>query len=234
MTDTLNTPASPDEEPTAAELAAAGTMRPIEQLPSPWIVKGNPAVISAPTLEALSQADRQTVLSSAGTNDPKAVEAALHGFLKDRQRDLRIRCGPGEGATETERTAMSQINQTRLLVEEYHKLQSELAEVREHRTEVDANGNAVAVPVYVLQGSLRTAREVRMDEITKQTALIAGIQGEAELKEAARVDALRIRKTRQDVADVREIERRAHEMVRNERLDNAAKTKAKFLRGNLG
>ena len=234
MSDTPTIPVSPDEEPTVEELAAAATMRPLDQLPSPWVVKGDPAVLSAPTLEALSPADRQAVMNRAGTNDPKAINAALNGFLRERQQDVRIRCGPGEGATATEREALDQMNQLRLMTEEFHRLETELAEVSEHRTEYDASGNAVPVPVYVLQGDLRSARQARMDQIGEQMTLVAGIQGEAELKRAARVDALRIRKARSDVSDLREIERRAQEMVREERLNEAAKTKAKFLKGNIG
>jgi hypothetical protein len=234
MTDTPTTPATPDEEPTAEELASAAAMRPLDQLPSPWVVKGEPALISAPTLEALSPADRQSVLSRAGSNDPKAINAALNSFLRGRQQDVRIRCGPGEGATATEREALDQMNQLRLMTEEYHKLEAELAEVREHRTEYDASGKPVPVPVYVLQGSLRSARQARMAEIGEHMSLVAGIQGEAELKRAARADALHIRKVRSEIADRHEIKRRAHNLVREERLNEAARTQAKFLKGNLG
>lgn len=41
----------PDDEPTPEELRAAGTMRPLEALPSNWTIKGNPRLI-----EELSEA----------------------------------------------------------------------------------------------------------------------------------------------------------------------------------
>jgi hypothetical protein len=228
-------PANPDEEPTAAEIKAAGVIRSLDQLPSPWVVKGEPTVvIREPTLEALSPADQQTVIKNAGSTDPTAVSRALNAFLRDRSAEVRIRCGAGDGATETEREALDQMNQLRLLTEESHRLETELADVREHRTEYDANGNPVPVPVYALQGDLRSSRQHRLDEIREEMALVAGIQGEAALQRAARADALRIRKLNSEAFEVREIERRANEMVREDRINEAARTKAKFLKGNVG
>jgi hypothetical protein len=192
-------------------------------------VKGEPSVISAPTLEALSPADQQTVIQKAGSTDPTAVGRALNAFLRERREEVLIRCGPGEGATETEREALDQTNQLRLLSEEHDRIATELADVREHRTEYDANGNPVPVPVYVLQGSLRSSRQARLDEIKETMALVAGIQGEAALERAARADARRIRKLQSEVAEAREIERRAHEMAREKRINEAAANKAKFL-----
>jgi hypothetical protein len=173
-------------------------------------------------------------MDRAGSSRPEAITAALTTFLRERSADVRIRCGAGEGATETEREALDQMNQLRLMSEEFHRLETELAEVREHRTKCDANGNPVPVPVYALQGSLRSSRQNRLDEINEQMALVAGLQGEAAMTRAARTDALRIRKIQSDFADAREIDRRAHEMAREERLNAAASTKAKFLKGNIG
>lgn len=234
MTDTTaSTPVSTDE-PTAAEIKAAGVIRPLDQLPSPWIVKGEPSILSQPTIEALSPADQKVVMERAGSGNPDAISRALNGFLRERQRDLRIRCGAGEGATATEAEALDQLNQVRLLTEESKRIESELADVREHRTEYDDNGNPLPVPVYSVQGGLRTAREFRLAEITDQLALISGIEGAAALTQAARKDALKARELFEQTADRAEIKRRAEQMVREERLDAAARAQAKFLKGNLG
>jgi len=234
MTDTPTMPASPDDEPTAAEVAAAGTLRPLDQLPSPWTIKGEPAVVSTPTLEALSPTDRQTVIDRAGSSDPAAINTALNTFLRERQQEVRIRCGAGEGATHTEREALDQMNQLRLLTEEFHQIETDLADVREHRTDYDADGNPVPVPVYAIQGDMRSAKQYRLDEIKGQMALVAGVEGEAALKRAARNDALKTREITQRTAELREIGRRAQEMVREDRIDEAARRKAKFLKGNIG
>lgn len=234
ITVTDNTTPLPSDEPTVAELAAAGAIRPLDQLPSPWTVKGEPAILSQPTLDALSGADQKVVLERAGSNHPDAISKALDGFLRERQREFRIRCGPGEGATATEREALDQMNQLRLLTEEAHRIKAELVDVREHRTEYDENGQPKPVPVYTIQGSLRSAKQSRLEEIGEYWALIAGVQGEAALARATREDALRARALAAQADDLREIERRAQEMVREERLNAAASQKAKFLKGNVG
>lgn len=235
MTDTPDTPPSPDEEPSAEEIAAAGVMRPLEELPSPWTVKGSPAMISEPDLGSLSPEDRRTVIDRAsGNSDPEALNAALHDFLRERSAEFRIKAGAGEGATETEREALSQMNQLRLLGDEYSRLKAELAEVREHSTEYDDNGNPMAVPVYAEEGASRRGRQFRMDEIKHQMALVAGVQGEAALMRAARSDALRNRQQQVDAYKHREIKRRAHEMVIEDEINAAARTKAKFLKGSVG
>jgi len=229
VTDTPTTPASPDEEPTAAEIAAAGTIRSIDKLPSPWTIKGNPQVLSAPTLEALSPADRETVRERAGSSDPKAINSALSAFLRERSAEVRVMCGAGEGASATEQEALDQTNQMRLFTQEYHRIEAELAEVRGHRTEYDTDGNAVPVPVYAIQGSVRSAREARLKEIAGQMTAVAGIEGQEALKQAARSDALRIRKLQSQVDEAREIERRAHQIASEQRINAAATAKARFL-----
>jgi hypothetical protein len=234
VTDTTTSTPTSTDEPTAAEIAAAGVIRPLDALPSPWIVKGEPRILSQPTLEALSPADQKVVMERAGSSNPEAISNALNGFLRDRQRDLRIRCGAGEGATATEAEALDQLNQVRLLTEEIDRIETELADVREHRTEYDAEGRPVAVPVYAVQGSLRSAKQHRLSEISGQLALISGVEGEAALNAAARKDALRARELAEQTADRAEIKRRAEQMVREKRLDAAARTHAKFIEGNLG
>jgi hypothetical protein len=238
MSDTPNTPASPEplptDEPTAAEMAAAGAIRPLEQLPSPWTVKGNPKAISEPTLSGLSPADQQTVMERAGSTDPKAVNAALMDFLKERQREFRIKCGAGEGATATEREALSQLNQVRLLSTEFHRLEDELAEVSGYRTKYDDQDNPVPVPIHLHQGDSRSAKQHRMVEIKRQLALLAGHEGEAALRQAARSDVLKTRDINRQLSDHREVERRAHEMAREDRINAAARQKAKLYGGSHG
>lgn len=230
-----DTPAPlPTDEPTSEELAAASTIRPLDQLPSPWEVKGHPKMISQPTLKALSPSDQQVVRERANGTSDAAVDAALFGFLRERSREARIKSGAGGGATETEREALSQINQLRLMTQDYDRIVGELDEVSAHRTEYDAEGNATPVPIHVHQGDGRNARQHRLTEIKHQMALLSGREGEEAMKVAARKEALKVRQINQQLDDGREIERRAHEFARDERINEAAQRKAKFLKGNLG
>jgi hypothetical protein len=229
-----DTTPTPIDEPTAAELAAAGTIRPLDQIPSPWTVKGNPPIISQPSLDALSPADQQAVLERAGSSDPTALQKALLGFLQDRQSELRIRCGPGEGASETERVALCQVNRTRLLTEEAKKIEAELEDVISHRTEYDEVGKPHAVPVYRAQGSTRTALMARLDQINHEMLQVAGIDGQAELERATRADAMAARELRRQSEENTEAKRRAEEMLREERINERARTYAKHQRHVIG
>jgi hypothetical protein len=229
MSDTSDTPISPDEEPTAEELAEASAIRPLEDLPSAWTVKGSPRMLEEPTLKALAPEDQQTVREAAGSNDPEAVKAALFSFLREKQTHARILYGAGEGASAAEREALNQMNQLRLHGEEYRRLEAELAAVGEARVETDANGDQFVVPVPKLQGSQRTWREARMREIGQAMSLLAGIEGEAGMERAAREEALKRRKVRAQIEERRAITRRAHEIASERRITKAAEAKAKFL-----
>ena len=224
----------PTDEPTDAELAAASTIRPLDQLPSPVVVVGDPPVLSQLSLKALSLADQKIVMDRANGTSEGAINAALFGFLRERRNATLIKCGAGEGATETEREALCQMNQLRLMTEEYNRIVGELDEVSEHRTEYDAEGNATPVPVYVHQGDSRSARNHRLTEIKSQMAQLHGRESEVALREAARKEALKTRQINQQLEDGREIERRAHELARDERINEAARRKASILKSNLG
>jgi hypothetical protein len=72
-----------------------------------------------------------------------------------------------------------------------------------------------------------------MAEIGRQMVLLSGREGEEALKRAARTDVMRKRQITQQLADGREIERRAHEIAREDRINEAARRKAKLYGGDL-
>jgi hypothetical protein len=229
MTDTTTLP---HDEPTAEELAAVSTIRPLEDLPSNWTVKGDPKVL-APTLSALSPSDQQTVRQRAASAEPEAINRALVDFLREKRVEVRLLTGAGEGTTAVERAALSQMASLRDMSTEVARIETELADVVSHRTEYK-DGKPVAVPVYRLTGRARSAREARLDEIKHSMALVAGIEGEAEMREAARKDALRMRELRLQVAEREEVKALGEQMLRDERIKAQAETYASFRRHNLG
>ena len=230
MSDTdTDTPISPEDEPTKEEIEAAKVMRPLAELPSPFTIKGNPRLTSEVSLKALSPEDAKAVREAARSADPDDVKEALFGFLRSRSEQFRIMAGTGEGASETEREALSLANQQRLYSEEYLRLEAELAAVGEGRVETDANGEQFLVPVPVLQGSQRTWREARMRELAAAMTSVAGIEGEVAMERAARTEALNRRKVKIQIEDQQEATRRAHQKAREKRIEEAAAAKAKFL-----
>lgn len=229
MSDNPNPAPLPEDEPTEDELAAASAMRPIEELPSAWTVRGNPRMLAEPTLKALSPEDQQTVREAAGSSDPDAIQSALISFLRDKQAQSRIMYGAGNGATEPERAALEVMNQVRLYQAEAASIEAELAEVAEAKIEQDENGEQFAVPVYRVQGNRRTASERRLAELRVEISRLSGVDGEAAIKRAIREEALKQRAVKAQIQEREEINRRAHSMAAEKRINEAAANKARFL-----
>ena len=149
--------------------------------------------------------------------------------LRQRSAEFRIKAGVGEGATEPEREALSIQNQMRLYAEEYGRIEAELADVAEARIEKDANGDQFVVTIPALEGSQRTWREARMREIGQAMSRLAGPEGEAAMRRAARDEALKRRQLKAQIEEQREIARRAHEIASERRIKAGAEARAKFL-----
>jgi len=233
MTDTTTTTTTTttDAEPTAEELAAVSTIRPLADIPSNWVVKSD-FKISAPTLAALSPSEQEVVRQRAGSSDGDAINSALIGYLREKQADARISSGAGAGTTAVEHVVLRQAATVRQLNAEVARIEDELADVREHRTEYE-NDKPVAVPVYRYTGRARIDRETHVNDIKHQIALIAGIEGEAELMEAARADALRARSIREQIAERQEVQALGEKMLRDERIRAQAESYASFRRSNI-
>lgn len=231
MTEVTTAPA-PDDEPTPEEFAAASHIRPLEDLPSNWTVKGNPTIL-APTLAALSPDQQAVVLERAGSADPKALDDALRTFLREKSAEARLLTGAGEGATEAERTALDQVSTLRTLSNDAARLEAELADVVEHRTEYQ-EGKPVAVPVYRHNGDGRTAREASLREVQYRMTLVAGVEGDKELQEAVRRDALRTREINRQLEERAAMKALGEQTLRDERIRAGAENYAQHRRQTLG
>lgn len=233
-TPTNPVPADTDNEPTAAEMDAFNRFAEAD-IPSNVSIVGDPlARVSEPTMAALSPEDQQTVRERARSSDPDAISRALYGFLQEKRRETLIKIGAGEGATETQRTMLEQANTVRLLKQSIDRIEERLAEIAGHGTVTDEDGTTRAVPIYSVQGDQRTAHEAEKERLLYQMALIAGVQGDRELREANRKDALKARETQAQLAEHREIARRARQVASEDRINRAAEQRAKFLKSNLG
>jgi hypothetical protein len=228
------TTTAPDDEPTPAELEAFNNFDPLIDVPTNFEVIGNPRVNAEPTLSSFSREQQEIIRQRAGSADPVALQNAMHGFLLEKKREFLIKGGAGPGSTETMRTSLEQANRVGQLQRDIASIDAQLADVLEYRTEPDATGSPQPVPVYRLQGDSRSAFEARKRELGHEMVLIAGVQGERELRAANRTDALNARKARQQVEEFRQAETLAQQIARDERVRKMAETKAKFLRDTLG
>lgn len=231
MSDENNTP-QPSDDLTPAEIAEASRIRPLSEVPSNWRVKGEAtAAIFTLSIEALSPDDRKTVYERAGAGaDPTKLQSTLMSFLHEKRGEARIVAGAGPDATLVEQEALSQLQQVRELSRELDTVERELSEVARYDTGRDADGNPTAVPVLRLDGEARTRRQHRMAEIVQAIDRIQGAEGAKALEEAAKQEAMKRRELRNMQEDANEVQRRAESIVREERINERAQTRARMLR----
>lgn len=230
MTDNTATPAAPSDEPTQAEMDAFNRFDPIHDIPSPIQLVGNVKLTSTPTMASFSPEQQVQIRERMGNNHSEAsTSAAIHSFLLDQRRNLLIKGGAGEGATQTQRTMLEQARRVGDLNDEIARIDAALNEVVRHDTVTDPDGTVRAVPVYQKQGEARRGFEARKIELAREMALIAGVQGDKELKDANRADALNVRAARQQIDEFQEAEALAKKIARDGRVQRMAETKARFL-----
>lgn len=235
MPNTPNPATSDHDQPTAAEMEAFNHFDPVAEIPSPVEIVGDVRLGAEPTLNSFSPEQQTAIMERAGNDRSEpSVKAAIHSFLLDKRRELLIRGGAGQGATQTQRTMLEHANQVRQLDAEIGRIDADLSDVLRYETQIDGNGQPVPVPVYAKQGDARTALEARKTELARQMALIAGVEGDRQLREANRADALAAREARERVAEFHEAERRAKQIAKEDRINKMAEAKAKFLKDNLG
>lgn len=166
MSEVSNTPL-PSDDLTSAEIAEASRIRPLNEIPSNWTVKGElTAAIFIPSIEGLNPDDRKVVYDRAGAGaDVAKLQSTLINFLQEKRGEARILAGAGPDATEVEQEALSQLQQLRTLSREFDRVTGELAEVARYDSGWDAEGNPIAVPVLRYEGQARDNRQHRLAEI---------------------------------------------------------------------
>jgi len=231
MTEQTNTTPLPSDDITPEELAEASRIRSLEEVPSNWTVKGEPTGrIFTVSIDALKPEDRKTVYDRAGAGaDEAKVQATLMDFLRAKRGEARIIAGAGEGATEVEQEALSQMKQVMDLSREFDRVNAELNEISRYDQGRDADGNPVAVPVLRLEGEARDRRQHRLAEIVQAIDRIEGAEGKKALEEAANREALQRKAIRAQIEDAAEVKRRAEAMVREERINARAATRARMI-----
>lgn len=229
--DELN--AAGEYEPTQAEMDAFNNFDGIADVPSNVQVVGD-VNLPEPALTAFPPDQQATIRQRVGSNSPEAIKGAIHGYLMDRKKDFLIAAGPGEGATQTQRVMLEQAIRVRDYQAEMDRIDAELADVVGYETQFDEKGAPSAVAVHRLTGQRRKEWEARRATIGYQMGLIAGVEGDREISEANRADAIAAHERRTMLADHKEIRRRAVHMAREDRLNAAAAQRAKMLKGGLG
>jgi hypothetical protein len=234
---------APEDEPRAQELLSAFNSDPLAT-PSPVKLTGGGA-FKAPerfTL-AILPPDKQAALASQLAQVPADLRAEREhelvlAALQKNSLELRIKAGPGEGATPLEREQFG-------LAREIHELETEELEIQRQLAEVEK-----AVPVYNeitgepvidpltgkqmtklvdrIQGDRRKALEARAKELAYRVSLLQGVEGDRRIDRALAETIAREKQQRQQLADRGEVERMAEEIAREKRIRKQAEARARF------
>lgn len=148
--------------------------------------------------------------------------------LKQNSVELRIKAGPGEGATPFERERFQ-------IAREIHELETEELSIYAQLAEVEKwvpvfneiTGEAVIDPktgqqqvqaVEIIQGDRRKAMEARAKELAHRVELLKGIEGDLREQRALKATVEAEKHRQQQLAEREEVKRLADELAREKRL----------------
>ena len=192
----------------------------------------------APALSMLAPEDRGNIPQRlAAIADPErraAVEAQLVGaVMQTKANAANIRRGHPNGSLHDQAVA-EVTNRVWDLESEAGRIGEELDAVARYETVIDpVTGQPSPKPIYAVSGTARARLEARQQQIAGNILTLEGPEGQAALNRAADAE-LAIRQARHEDARVLfEAERRARQIVSEERIEALAQAKAKSLRGMI-
>jgi len=117
---------------------------------------------------------------------------------------------------------------------EDERIGKELAAIARYETVIDPKtGSPTPKPVYVIEGSARDRMAQRRIDIARNITTLEGPEGKAILKRAEDEELAKRAAQYEDARILSEAQRRAREIVAEERIEELARAKAKSLRNNL-
>ena len=125
-------------------------------------------------------------------------------------------------------------NQVWELEAEDGRIADEMAKVVRYDTTIDRmTGQPSHAPVYALTGRAREAAALRRVDIVKHVVALEGPEGKLRLERAAKVELARRAEQHANARILHLAERRSHEIVTEERIEELARAKAARLRNGL-
>lgn len=235
-TNTINDNAiAPEDMDLARELAS---FDPVHDVPSPVQVTGTVRLPTELRLTMLSpnvQAQIRAELENVPAHRRDQAEKELVGkHLYQNSYALRARAGLGDDATPIQREAFAIAREMGDLQDEDLRIAHELGEVERWETKFDpATGKDVPVPAERVQGERRQKLEARRREIEHHLKLLEGPEGEHRKAKALKESVEQVKAKRQQLEDHAEIDRRARDKAREDRIEKAAEARAKRYKDTL-
>jgi hypothetical protein len=163
--------------------------------------------------------------------------------LKKNSVDLRIKAGPGAGATPVERERFQLAREIFDLENEELAIAVELAKVEKSVPVFDeVTGAPIIDPntgqqqmqlVNLIQGDRRKAMEARVAEIRRHIGLLDGPEGDRRLQRALKASVEAEKARQQELAEEQDARRMADEINRDQRVKAKAEVYAKHRRNTL-
>ncbi|WP_095011990.1 hypothetical protein [Tsuneonella mangrovi] len=211
--------------------------------PSPVKLTGGGA-FKAPERFSLSilPPDKQAPIVAELANVPADMRAQrehelVTNALKQNSTELRIKAGPGAGATELDRAQFQ-------LAKDIHELETEELSIHAQLAEVSkwvpvfnevtgepvidpATGKQQILAIEAIQGDRREAMQNRANELAYRVELLKGIEGDRRIEKALKGTIETEKLQKQQIADREEVKRLADELAREKRLREQAEALAK-------
>lgn len=234
---------APEDQARAQELLSAFNADPLAT-PSPVKLTGGGA-FKAPERFTLSilPPNQQGPIAAQLAQVPAHLRAEREhelvvGALKQNSTALRIKAGPGEGASPLEREQFAVARDIDTLETEALDIQRQLAEVQKWvPVWNEITGEPVIDPrtgqqqvkaVEIIQCDRRKALEARVKELAYRADLLRGVEGDRRIQRALAETIELEKQQRQQLAEREEVKRRAEEISRQKRIDKQAETLSRF------
>ena len=189
-------------------------------------------------LSMLAPADRGDIPKRlAAIADPAeraAMEAKLvEPVVRELAHQSNIRRGHPNG-TSFDQAVAEVVNQVDALYNEDDRIAAEMDKVIRYDSVIDPKtGQPSHTPVYALSGRAREAAAHRRVDIAKHVIALEGPEGKLRLARAADAELAKRAELHESASILSRAEKRAREIVADERIEELARVKAARLRSQL-
>ncbi len=229
MTDV--SPTLPSDEQLAAEIV---NFDPVYDVPSP-VEKVGDVRLPEPSLTALPPEAQDRIRAKLAKVTPGNRDLFEAQYIRDElyafSSYTRVKAGVGEGANAYQREFFALNAEVAQTSDELTRLSAEID--RKRTIQDPATGQTVELTdPYHGPDRLKALQAEFNNQLARLHAL-DGPEKERRLEKAKAKAVADRRAVLQQIADHKEIDRRAAEIVRNEKIENAAEARAKRLRSSL-
>jgi hypothetical protein len=186
----------------------------------------------AVTLEAFSPDDRKALEARANEINPHNREAAVAQAISERLGreaiNLRVRSTADDASHYVREHCALEFE----IVEAERESMLIAAQLGEMRTVRDPiTGNQVETEEFAITGAKREALSKKLMDLFHRSEAIAGSEGQRRRNEAREKDWAEYVDRQRRVWESQEVDRRAHKMVSDDRINAAAANRARHLKG---